>query len=109
MSLSLENITEVFRTKEHNRDTDTDIDIHIYICIYMGFLGGSDGKASARTAGGPGLIPRSGRSPGEGNGNPFWYFCLGNPINRGAWRATVHGVAKEFDMSLGLNTHTHID
>ena len=76
MSLSLENITEVFRTKEHNRDTDTDIDIHIYICIYMGFLGGSDGKASARTAGGPGLIPRSGRSPGEENGNPLQYSCL---------------------------------
>ena len=69
MPLSLENITEVFRTMEHDRDID--IDIHIYIYIYMGFLGGSDGKASARNVGGPGSIPRSGRSPGEGNSNPL--------------------------------------
>ena len=60
----------------------------------MGFLGGSDGKASARTAGGPGLIPRSGRSPGEGNGNPLQYSCLENSMDGGAWWATVHGVAK---------------
>ena len=40
------------------------------------------------------LIPRSGRCPGEGNGNPVQYSCLGNPMERGAWRATVHGVAK---------------
>ena len=39
-------------------------------------------------------IPGLGRSPGEGNGNPFQYSCLGNPMDRGAWRATVHGVAK---------------
>ena len=97
MSLSLENITKVFRTKEHNRDTDTDIDIHIYICIYMGFLGGSDGKASARTAGGPGLIPRSGRSPGEGNGNPLQYSCLENSMDGGAWWAIVHGVTNRQD------------
>ena len=60
----------------------------------MGFLGGSDGKASARTAGGPGLIPRSGRSPGEGNGNPLQYSCLENSMDGGAWWTTVHGVAK---------------
>ena len=41
-----------------------------------------------------GLIPESGRSPGEGNGNPLQCSCLGNPLDRGAWRATVHGVAK---------------
>ena len=44
-----------------------------------------------------GLIPGLGRSPGEGNGNPLQYSCLGNPMNRGAWWATVHGVAKELD------------
>ena len=44
-----------------------------------------------------GLIPRSGRSPGARNGNPFQYSCLGNPIDRGAWWSTVHGVAKELD------------
>ena len=42
-------------------------------------------------------IPESGRSPGEGNGNPLQYFCLGNPMDRGAWWAPVHGFAKESD------------
>jgi len=46
-----------------------------------------------------GLIPRLGRSPGEGSVNPFQYSCLGNPMDRGTWRATVHGVSKEPDMS----------
>ena len=58
------------------------------------FSGGSDGKASACNAGDPGSICGSGRYPGEGNGNPLQYSCLGNPIDRGAWEATVHGVAK---------------
>ena len=44
-----------------------------------------------------GSVPGSGRSPREGNGNPLEYSCLGNPVDRGAWRATVHGVAKELD------------
>ena len=51
-------------------------------------------KASARNAGDPGLIPGSGRSPGEGNGNSLQYSCLENPMDGGAWWATVHGVAK---------------
>ena len=59
-----------------------------------GFLCGSDGKASACNAGDLGLIPGSGRSPGEGNGKPLQYSCLGNPMNGGAWQAIVHGVAK---------------
>ena len=50
-----------------------------------GFPGGSEGKGSAWNAGDPGLIPGSGRSPGEGNGNPLQYSCLGNPMDRGAW------------------------
>ena len=58
------------------------------------FPGGSEVKASARNAGDLGLIPGSGRSPGEGNGNPLQYSCLENPMDRGAWWATVHGVAK---------------
>ena len=49
---------------------------------------------SACNAGDPGLIPGLGRSPGEGNGNPLQYACLENPMDRGAWWATVHGVAK---------------
>ena len=44
-------------------------------------------------------IPGSARSPGEGNGNPLQYSCLGSPWRREAWRATVHGVAKESDMT----------
>ena len=49
------------------------------------FPGGSDGKASVYNAGDPGSIPRSGRSHGEGNGNPLQYYCLENPMDRGAW------------------------
>ena len=56
------------------------------------------GKESACNARKEGLIPRSGRSPGEGNGNPLQYSSLGNPMDRGAWWATVHGVA-ESDMN----------
>ena len=59
-----------------------------------GFPGGSEVKVSASNVGDPGLIPGSGRSPGEGNGNPLQYPCLENPMDGGAWWATVHGVAK---------------
>ena len=54
----------------------------------------SDGKESACNVGDPGSIPGSGRSPGEGIGNPLQYSCLENPMDRGAWWATVYGVAK---------------
>ena len=57
-------------------------------------LGGSDGKASACSVGGPGSIPGLGGSPGEGNGNPLQYSCLENSMDGGAWWATVHGVTK---------------
>ena len=60
----------------------------------MGFPGGSEVKASASHVGDLGLIPGSGRSPGEGNGNPLQYSCLENPMDGGVWWATVHGVAK---------------
>ena len=56
--------------------------------------GGSEVKASACNVGDLGLIPESGRSPGEGNVNPLQYSCLENPMHGGAWWATVHGVAK---------------
>ena len=65
-----------------------------HITVPKGFLGGLDGKDSAFNTGDPGSIPRLGRSPGEGNGNPLQYSCLGNLMDRGAWWATVHGVAK---------------
>ena len=67
------------------------------------FPGGSDGKASAYDAGDPGSIPGSGRSPGEGNGIPLQYSCLGNPMDRGAWQATVHRVTIS---QIGLSNQT---
>ena len=51
----------------------------------MGFPGSSDGKASTYNTGDPGSIPGSGRSPGEGNGNPLQYSCLENSMDQGAW------------------------
>ena len=54
----------------------------------------SDGKESACNAGDPGSIPGLGRSPGDGHGNPLYYSCLENPMDRGAWRDTVHGVTQ---------------
>ena len=59
-----------------------------------GFPDGSDGKESACNAGDLDSIPGSGRSPGEGNGCLLQYSCLENSMDRGAWRSTVHGVAK---------------
>ena len=71
----------------------------------MGFPGGSvvmNPPAKARDVG---LIPGLGRSPGVGNGNPFQYSCLENPMDRGAWQATVHRVAKS---QTQLSIHVHI-
>ena len=58
------------------------------------FPGGSDGKESACSAGDQDSIPGLGRSTGEGNGNPLQYSCLENPMDREAWKATVHSVAE---------------
>ena len=67
---------------------------HLLGQITLGFPGGSEVKVSASNVGDLGLIPGLGRSPGEGNGNPVQYSCLENPMDRGAWWATVHRVAK---------------
>ena len=64
---------------------------------HWGFPGGSDGKESVCSAGDLGSIPGLGRSLGEGNGYPLQYSCLDNPMDRGAWWATVHGVARRHD------------
>ena len=71
----------------------------VICCMTQGTQGlpcSSYGKESACNAGALGLIPRSGRSAGEENGNSLQYSCLENPMDRGAWRAIVHGVAKSW-------------
>ena len=65
----------------------------------IGFPGSSAGKISACRVGDPSSIPGSGRSPAEGNGNPFQYSYLKNPMDRGTWWATVYEVAKKSDMT----------
>ena len=77
-----------------NQDLDSEI---LKIVLYqslIGFPGSSNDKESACNVGDLGLIPEFGRSPGELHGNPLQYSCLENPMDRGAWWATVHGVAK---------------
>ena len=73
----------------------------------MGFPGGSDGKESACSAGDLGSIPGLGRSPLEGNGNPLQYSCLENPMDRGAWQATVYGVTR-LDTTERLSMRVHV-
>ena len=70
--------------------------IHPFKHFWSRLPGGSGVKGSACNAGDLGSISGSGRSPGEGNGNPLQYSCLENPTDRGAWQATVHGVAKSW-------------
>ena len=74
----------------------------------MGFPSGSDSKESTCNAGGSSSILGSGRSPGEGIGYPLQYSCLENPMDRGIWWATVHGVAKSrtrlSDFTYGCST-----
>ena len=65
----------------------------------LGFPGGSVVKNLPANAGDTSSIPGSGRSLGEGIGNPVQYSCLENPMDRGAWRATIHGKAKELDIT----------
>ena len=66
------------------------------ICQQWGFPRKPVGKESACSAGDPGSIPGLGRSPGEGNDNPLQYSCLKNPMDKGTWWSTVHGVAKSW-------------
>ena len=73
--------------------------------VPRGFSGGSGVKNLPAHAGDMGSIPGSGRSPGEGNDNPLQYSCLGNPMDRGAWWATVHGVTKSWTR---LNNSNHL-
>ena len=83
LSATLWNYTSIFFYKTQNRT----------ISKIMGFPDGSEGKESACNSGDLGLIPRWGRTPGEGNGNPLQYSCLENTMQIGAWQAIVHGDA----------------
>ena len=74
----------------------------------MGFLGGSVVKNPPAHCGDLGSVSGSGRFPGGVNGNPPQYSCLRNPMDRGAWRATVHGVAKESDRTEQLNKSNNL-
>ena len=81
LSKSFENdVNELIQNRKRLPDLENKL-----VVSDVGFPGGSEIKVSACNAGDPGLIPRSGRSPGEGNGNPLQSSCLGNPMDGGAW------------------------
>ena len=73
--------------------------------VFLGFPGGSDSKEFICNVGDLGSIPGLGRFAGGGHGNPLQYSCLENPMDRGAWWATVHGVTKELDRTEQLSPH----
>ena len=73
-----------------------------------GFPDGSVVKKMPANARDVGSKRGAGRSPGEENGNPLWYSCLGNPMDRGAWPATLHGVAKELDVTEQQNSNNTV-
>ena len=96
---SLEELTELGKAQGWDELKDWHVYTAMYkiyplLCIKWGLPVSSAGKESACDAGDPGSIPGSGRCPGEGNSNPLQYSSLENPMNRGAWQATVHGVAQ---------------
>ena len=81
------------------------------VVAFLAAPGGSEGKVSACNVGDPGFIPGSGRSPGEGNGNPLQHSYLENAMDRGAWQARVHRIAKSLTglkcLSVHTRTHNH--
>ena len=86
-----------------------DINVLYNVSVKLGFPVGSDGKESSCNAGDLGLIPGLGRSPEEGNGKPLQYSSLENPMDRGTWRAVVHGVTKSQTWLKWLSTHMDRD
>ena len=85
------NLNSILKSRDITLSTKVQI-------VNAGFPGGLDSNESACNSGGMDLIPGSGRSPEEGNGNRLQYSCLENPMDRGAWWATVYGVT-ELDMT----------
>ena len=105
-------LTGITQVSEHSMLFHTPQSCVLFLCLEwpfpfpswdFRFLWWLSGKESACNAGDLGSIPGLGKSPGEGSGNPLQYSCLGNPMSRGAWQATVHGAAKELDMTYWLN------
>ena len=86
------------------------MNIGVHVSLSINVLTSPPGVTVVRnppaSTGDPGSIPGSGRSPGEGNGNPLQYSCLENPMDRGAWRAAVHGVTKESETTERLKNNT---
>ena len=76
--------------------------------LKLGFPGDSVVKNPPANTGDVSWIPGLGRSPGGGNGNPLQYSFLGNPMDRGAWQGTVHGVTQESDRTEQLSTHASV-
>ena len=103
----LENSVDYSAWGRKESDTTEWLSLHFTI-VLQGFPSGSVGKEftfSALDAGDVGSIPGSGRSPGEGHGNPLQHSCQENPMDRGAWLTTVHGVTKSWTRSKRLNRH----
>ena len=80
--------------RKHFAEERCDLNLVLKDELSLNKPGGSDSKASAYNVGDSGSIPGSGRSSGEGNGNPLQYSCLENSMDRGAWWAKVHGVTE---------------
>ena len=82
--------------------------LYLVVMEQEGFSGGSVVKTPHAKAGNTGLIPGLGRSPGKGNGNPLWYSCLKNPMDRGTCQASIHGVAKSQTQVSDRKTHAYM-
>ena len=85
---------EAVQADIHGKSLQFSLSFSVNLKLLLGYLDSSVSKESTCNAGDPGSIPGLGRSPGEGNSNSFQYSCLGNPMDRGAWWATVHGIAR---------------
>ena len=109
IQVSEQNIIEIIIYHQTNHPPCTHTHIHplghILMTSLWGFPGGSDGKESASNARDSGSILGLGRSPEEGNGYPLRYSCLENPMGRGAWQATVLGIAKSQDWMTDTSVH----
>ena len=87
-------------------DYEVSVSVCLFVYVYMGLPQWLSGKESTCHAGDGGSIPGSGRSPGGGYGNPLQYSCLGNPMDREAWWATVHGLI-QIQTWLSMQARTH--